>query len=448
MTMASAYYSLRRRLISSVLAVICLGLLVQAVVAYQYGREESNEIFDYHMERIALSLRAGNRFASTPDNQIEVMDESTDDLMIQVWDSGGQVLFQSTTQMALPMVHRAGLSTVVHDGVSYRLFVLKSEGRVIQLAQDMKVRSALAGKLALRVIQPIFFLLPVLLLLVGWQLTHSLKPLAVIGKELAAREADDLGPVGKKVSMPAEVQPLVSEINSLLDRLRLTFEKQKNFIADAAHELRTPFAALKIQAKVILRARTDEERNHALDRLDHGINRAARLIDQMLQLAQQQAVHSESPDAMVFDPAESIKTAANDLALIAHEKNLHIELGLAENLKIFGNEGSVRIMLKNLIDNAIKHAPVNGHVKISLGCEAMQVMICIEDNGSGIKPEHREKVFDRFVRVSDPHIQGSGLGLSIVKSVVEAHKGHISLGESANLGGLLVNVSFPAAELG
>jgi two-component system OmpR family sensor kinase len=302
----------------------------------------------------------------------------------------------------------------------------------------------MASNLALRTLGPIAVMMPILMLVVWWVVSGSLEPVARVRKQLASRQADDLSPVSD-AGLPDEVRPLVQELNLLFGRVRTAFDTQQNFVADAAHELRTPLAALKLQVQSLERSdsRADsvEARKLAISRLSAGIERATRLVEQLLVLARQEA------SAAPHQPVELAGLARRAVAdLIGVAQNKHIDLGLqrADAGEVEGQPDALMILLRNLVDNAIKYTPAGGTVDVSVAAEQGTLSVTVEDSGPGIPAEERERVFDRFYRVPGSEAAGSGLGLAIIKAIAERHGATLVLGESARLGGLAATVRFPS----
>src|SRR5690606_19949891 len=235
--------------------------------------------------QMALSLRSGIPLINRPE-ELELFGGF--DFVVQVWTQDGVRIFQSSRNLELPQRAVLGFSNLRTAGGDYRVYSLRTSTRVIQVAQDLAVRRRMAGELALRTVGPIAVMVPLLMLVTWWVGTWSLAPVARVRTQVASRAVDDLSPVND-VGLPDEVRPLVQELNLLLARLRDAFEAQRNFVADAAHELRSPLAALSLQVQNLRRAPDDTARRHALERLAAGVERATRLVEQLLVLARQEA---------------------------------------------------------------------------------------------------------------------------------------------------------------
>jgi two-component system OmpR family sensor kinase len=415
----SVSHSLRARLLWFLLAAIVLAAMAQALIAYRSARSDADEIFDYHMQQMALSLRSGAPLSNHANDP--AADPGNDDMVVQVWTPDGVQVFRSLSRAELPQRAVLGFSNVRVRGATYRIFSVQTSNQTVQIAQDMAVRQRMAGALALRTVAPIALMAPLLMLVVWWVVSGSLAPVSRVRKQVAARQADDLSPVSES-DLPDEVKPLVHELNLLFGRVRTAFEAQQHFVADAAHELRSPLAALKLQVLSLDRAEDAAARAVAVGRLTAGIERATRLVEQLLVLAR----------------------TLGDMAGSAQARDIDLGLPRADEASVAGQGDALLILLRNLIDNAIKYTPPGGTVDVEVIQGERGPVLCVEDSGPGISPEERERVFSRFYRVPGSAAGGSGLGLAIIKAIAERHGAALVLGQSGRLGGLQVKVEFPA----
>lgn len=433
--------SLRTRLLGFLLMAIVLAAGVQAAVAYRTVLKEADDIFDYHMQQMALSLRAG----LPPSAAIGGLGdgEQNFDFVVQVWTTQGVRIFESAEDAALPQLAVLGFADVHARGTTYRVFSVQTRGLVIQVAQDMGVRRKMAGALALRTVGPIAIMAPLLMLVVWWVVSQSLAPVARVRRQVAAREADELSPVSED-GLPDEVRPLVHELNLLFDRVRQAFEAQKHFVADAAHELRSPLTALKLQVQSLERAPDEAARELAIARLVAGIDRATKLVEQMLALARHEASAAAGAKPVPVDLSEVARLALSDAIASAQARRIDVGLAHADDaVVVSGQPEALRMLLRNLLDNAVKYTPEGGRVDIGIARDDRGTLLTVDDNGPGLPLTERERVLDRFYRSGEPKAPGSGLGLAIVKSIADLHGGTVSLAESAGLGGLRVAVRFP-----
>ncbi|AOW14610.1 two-component sensor histidine kinase [Hydrogenophaga crassostreae] len=435
-------HSLRARLLGLLLLAILLTALAQAFVVYREARAEADSIFDYHMQQMAQALRTGVSMPDLPALDEELTTDKGFDFLVQVWSNDGLSVFQSRAGAALPQRAVLGFSEVRVRNIPYRVFSMQTRSQVIQVAQDMGPRRAMARSLAWRTITPILWMAPLLMLVAWWAVSASLRPVERVRAQVASREADELSSVAEQ-GLPDEIRPLVHELNLLFDRVRNAFEAQQHFVSDAAHELRSPLAALRLQVQGLQRARDDESRQVALDRLLSGIDRATRLVEQLLMLARQEAgmATGSPPQAVVLSDLVRMGMAeANPLAQLKH-----IDLGLcdADDSLLLGQPEALRILLRNLLDNAIKYTPEGGQVDVSVRREGSLLMLSVDDSGPGIPDAERSRVFDRFYRIQGAVAGGSGLGLAIVNAIARAHGAQLALAQAASLGGLRVELRFP-----
>ncbi|MBG6076345.1 ATP-binding protein [Polaromonas sp. CG_9.11] len=440
-------HSLKRRLLWFVLVAILLAAVLQAVTAYRGALRQADALFDDHLQQMARSLRGGIPLGLP---QAGVEEDSAYDLFVQIWGQDGTQIFRST-RSALPPRAVLGFSDVEAHGNRYRVYTLQTPLQTVQIAQDLSARTARARALALRAVLPFAWLTPLLMLAVWWIIKRSLAPIERTRQAVASRAADDFSPL-QGAGLPDEVRPLVDELNLLFGRVRHAFEAQKNFVADAAHELRSPLTALKLQAQTLRRVDGDRAaREAAVARLNLGLDRAIRGVEQLLLLAREEAGPAPASGTQPVDLQQVVQLAVADT--LPQARLGHIDLGLAEDASaqavppVSGQKEALRILLRNLLENAVKYTPPGGQVDMSLALVDGSPVLTVEDSGPGIAPELRPRVFDRFFRVSDTAQQtGSGLGLAIVKAIADRHGAVLALGESARLGGLKVEVRFaPAA---
>ncbi|MFZ3084719.1 ATP-binding protein [Rhodoferax ferrireducens] len=434
-------HSLRGRLLWLLLVAIIFLAGVQAVIAYRTALAEADVIFDYQMQQMAMSLRPGLPVGGELDESFETKDEENFDFVIQVWTADGLRVFQSSARAELPQRAVLGFSTVQARGTTYRLFSVAAGAQVIQVAQDMAARREMAGTLALRTVSPMVLMVPLLMLVVWWVVSASLAPVSRVRKQIATRQADDLSELSEG-DLPDEIRPLVHELNLLFHRVRQAFDAQNNFVADAAHELRSPLAALKLQLQGLRRAADEAARDVAINRLNAGIDRATRLVEQLLVLARQQSNSAAGAKAVPIDLTTLARLALADAAGAAAARQIDLGLAQADPGIVMGHEEALRILMRNLLDNAIKYTPVGGTVNLAIRGKDGQTLLTVDDSGPGIAAEDRQRVLDRFYRVAGTEGSGSGLGLAIVKTIADLHQATLSIDRSESLGGLRATVTF------
>ena len=325
----------------------------------------------------------------------------------------------------------------------YRVYSLQTQEHTVQIAQDLDARQARARTMALRAVLPIALLAPLLMLAVWWLIDRSLAPVERTRRQVAARAAGDLSPL-PDAGLPAEVLPLVRELNLLFGRARQAFETQRRFVADAAHELRSPLTALKLQAQALRRPQDDASRDAAIARLNDGIDRAIDLVGQLLALAREEGERQQPSPPQPVDLQELVREVVSEVLPQAQGRRIDLGLLPGENepLQVQGAREALHTLLRNLLGNAIKYTPDGGQVDISLSLRDRSPCLFIEDSGPGLPEAERERVFDRFYRVPGTGAQGSGLGLAIVKTIADAHGATVTLDRSPRLGGLRCEVRF------
>lgn len=429
--------SVRRTLLVALLGAVALVSVVAAAATYRIARQEIDDLFDYQLRQAALSLtdRALARAEGTG---------GAGDLVFQIWDETGQVrLYVSRPGFALPPVTELGFSTAGGPTGVWRIYTTMIGDEVVQVGQPLRVREALALSATRRTLAPLLILLPLLAVLVWRIVGRALKPLESLAGAAAARTPAALEPFDER-NVPEEVVPLVRALNGLLERLGGAMAAQRAFVADAAHELRTPLAALKLQTQ-LARDADGAERAAALAELEGGLDRATHVVRQLLTLARLEpgAEAGAAPRAPV-ELAELARQAVADHAVLAERGE--VDLGVAaasEDAVALADGAALRTLLANLVDNAVRYTPPGGRVDVSAGAAEGRPWLEVADTGPGIPSAERERVFDRFYRVPGAAASGSGLGLAIVRAIADRNGAEVTLGDTAG-GGLTVRVTFPA----
>jgi len=433
-------HSLRIRLLLSLGIAIAAVALLQFATSFHAAMGQANNLFDYHMQQMALALQDSS-FEQNRWRKFASIDNEKFEFAVQVWTDSGLRVYQSRKFKVLPKQAGIGYSTVTLDNGDWRIYAVENNGRQIQVSQRMEARRDRAISLALHALWPVLAA-AVLLFATAWWVVHSaLSPLKQIGRELANRNVDSLTPISNE-RVPSEVSPLVAELNLLLTRVAQALESQQRFVADAAHELRTPLTALKLQVQTLARMKDDGGRTQAVTRLLGGVARASRLVEQLLSLARQDPLAQPRPFCVV-SLTDCLEDAFSELRPFAASRQIELRLVETAQAEILGDADGLLILLRNLLDNAIRYCPEHGRIQASVRLFDDTAVVTIDDSGPGIPLQERERVFDRFYRVPGTAQSGSGLGLSIVKTIVDRHQAAIALGDAA-LGGLAITISFPA----
>jgi two-component system OmpR family sensor kinase len=431
--------SIRRRLLITLLAGVTAAIALSALSTYRVARDEANALFDYQLEQAALSLREGvlaDALLSAP-----IDDEQDAQMLVQIGDLGGTRLYLSRPETNMPLHSQPGFTDVATDEGLWRVYTAQARDHLVQVAQPHSVRDRLAADLAWRTIWPLVAALPLLGLLIWITVGRGLAPLARLAGDLSHRSPAALEPVPER-QLPEELRPLVGALNGLLGRLSQALESQRAFVADAAHELRTPLTALSLQAQLAQRAASEGERTTALAQLRRGIERATHLVEQLLVLARTESQSAAGGARLPVSLDELARETASQLAPVATAKEVDLGVEQLEALSLVGDASSLRTMLVNLADNAVKYTPHGGRVDLAIFRDADDAVIEVRDTGPGIPAAERERVFDRFYRVAGNAQTGSGLGLAIARRIAAAHGGSILL-EDAAPHGLRVRVRLP-----
>ncbi len=436
--------SLRRTLLLNLLAAIVAVFAIGGLAIYTIARNEIDALMDYQLRQLALSLR-DQRFGAPPGASLLAPEESLD-FVIQLWDARGVRLYLSHPHSVLPSLAKFGYNTVATSEGDWRVYSMPLQDHVIQIAQPMSVRSRLAAAAALRMLVPLLALMPLLGALIWYLVGRGLRPLARLARDVACRRPDSLDPL-RAEGIPDEARPLVQALNRLLERLDQALGAQRAFVADAAHELRTPLAALQIQLQLTERAVDEDARRAALAELRSGLQRATHLVQQLLTLARTEPGGSGDVPLIRVVLADVARQGLADHAALAEARR--IDLGaeqLDDRLAVIGDPAALRTLVGNLVDNAIRYTPQEGRVDVAVrrepGAAGQTCWLTVDDSGPGIPADERERVLGRFYRRPGVDEPGSGLGLSIVRSIAERHHARLVLDASPH-GGLRVAVGFP-----
>jgi len=462
--------SLRRRLLLLLLLTVTIAGAISLWSAYEGAEHETLELFDAQLASstrlmrslIVPSLKQKNNIKSL--NNIRLEDRFTVEgeehghnhdfnitLVFQVFDRHGQLILHSINSPDKPMQElnhdysgTFGFSDFLFGEEQWRVYGVWDENKqyFVVTAQSYTLRDKLTRDILREIVYPFTLLLPILSILIWIMVTQGLRPLKQVATQLSRRDGDNLTPL-QLTQTPKEIRPLGDALNRLFSRLQHSLQKERRFTSDAAHELRTPLAGLRTHAQLALKAKEETPRKHALKQLVQGVDRASHLIDQLLTMARLEPenqtqqhgplnLHTLAVDAIVQSTPMALKK--------------EIDLGLAENSDrhyLFGSSPALRILLRNLIDNALRYTPSHGQVQVSIVKTEGHLRLSVCDSGPGIPEQERNQVFSRFYRGEGHQATGCGIGLSIVKRICDLHNAQIEL-HRADLGGLRIDINFPS----
>ena len=438
-------YSLKRRLLLALLGSIALVWLATAVFSYFDARHELDELLDAHLAQSVSLLQAqtGREPGEIDTEHMPQLHKRARSVAIQMWENGRVLRLHSVSAPAERLsAQDEGFSDARIKGERWRVFSAWDAERryLVQVGERYETRDEIAANLAKNLLLPLLFSLPPLGLLVWFNVARGLRPLGALGRQVAGRDPGNLGTLDAG-EIPAEVLPLVENLNRLFERVARLIENERRFTADASHELRTPLAALKTQAQVALASNDDAERRHALEQVIAGCDRAAHLVQQLLTLARLDPDEPGSK-AEACDLQALARAAVAELAPFALSRNIEIDLAEGAAVETMGHAGLIAILLRNLIDNAIRYGSEGGSVHVRAARVDQAATLTVADQGPGIPADERNKVGQRFYRVLGTEEFGSGLGLSIVKRIAELHGASFSLGEGEQGKGLVAAVTF------
>ncbi|WP_175651813.1 ATP-binding protein [Pseudomonas sp. Marseille-P9899] len=414
--------------------VLSLAILLVAVVAsifaFVSALDEAHEQQDETLRQVAVLFDRQHMTLQYPEGKAIEGDDEESRVIIQYLADGKQSSATTDELMPLPFPTTLadGLSTVDVAGEAFRVLVrTTARGERIAVAQEIDARNKEARESAWRSLLPFLILLPVLLLVVGDLVRKLFRPIAALAAEVDQRAEQELHPLDEQ-HLPTEIRPFVIAINRLLERVAQSMETQRRFVADAAHELRSPMTALSLQAERLDAAEMPEAARERLLPLSRGIERARKLIDQLLTLAAAQSALNHPVVAVSVH--DIYRRALEDLWPLAERKHLDVGVEGAEDVHVLINEMDLLTLVKNLLDNAIRHTPDGGRIDLSVQRTQATARLQIKDSGPGIAVAEQERVFDPFYRSLESAETGSGLGLAIVKAITDRSGARIEIGFS------------------
>ena len=440
--------SLRLRLVFLLSVGLGIAWLVAAWFTHAESRHEIDRLFDAQLAQSAQVLLGTTRHElhesiERGDDEIPVSHEYEQKLAFQIWDKSDLLLRSTIAPDTAMASDKEGYSETVVNGQSWRVLT-RWDARhefMIQVGEPLAGRESLARHITLKMLLPTFIALPVLAGLIWFGVGAGLQPLKLLKQEVRQRTANRLEPLAM-TDVPEEVAPLVKALNDLFDRLQHAFEGERRFTADAAHEMRTPLAALKIQAQVALRSTDEAERRVALENVLRGVDRATRLVEQLLALARIDPEMAAIGYKQV-DLHGLATTVMADMEPLAHAKQIEMLLNDGPVCHVSGDVAQLSLLLRNLLDNAIRYTPTGGRVTVTLR-DSNGVTLEVRDTGPGIPETERKQVLQRFYRIAGSGEEGSGLGLSIVRRIAQLHGARLELHDNDVEPGLLVKVLWPS----
>jgi two-component system sensor histidine kinase QseC len=447
--------SLKRRLLLLALGATALVWLVTVLFTWLDARHEIREVLDAHLAQSAslLLVQLSHDLDEIETEHAPLLHKDARKVAFQIWEEGVRLGLHSVNAPQEPLGTRdQGFSERTVEGSRWRVFTSwdASGEYLIHVGERMELREELAAEMAQGLLLPLLVALPVLGILLWIAVGRGLRPLASLTDEVAQRDPDNLAPLDA-ARTPRDVLPLVEQLNRLFARIAQSFERERRFTADAAHELRTPVAAIKAQAQVAQLASGLPARDHALDQVVAGAERASRLVEQLLTLARLDAIDRNAlePCGLRALAAQAVAEAAP--AALSHGVCLElVASGDVPDVQVRCIPALVEVLIRNLIDNAVRHGG-GGAVRVEVADPTGCAVVSVTDEGPGIPEHERSKVLERFYRLPEAGEGGSGLGLSIVQRIAQIHDAELVMrsGPAMDSGeggkGLRVEVRFPLA---
>jgi two-component system, OmpR family, sensor kinase len=426
--------SLRRIILAWVTAVMAIVGIAATAASYYFAKHEADNLLDDQLRQIALSAGEGLSDNALPSIRRKLEHE----VVVQIWDAGEGII--RTSPFDFPRQSGLGFTDITFAGKSWRVYTSSDGQRTVQVAQRWSVRNELAENAAFGAALPILGAIPITWLVVIWAINRLLRQLADFAETLAQRSVDAKDPIPLG-SVPSEIAPLNIAINALIGRHQQAVYRQRQFVSDAAHELRTPLAALQIQVDN-LKTHARDTRSEAIDEMNAGVRRACALVEQLLRLARVEGC-AASVNRLDVDLKDLIAAVVADHVAVAMQRD--VDLGLADNgaFGIHLSDPEIRILFDNLLDNAIRYTPGGGKIDIVIERHCDNVLIEVADSGCGIPDAALPRIFDRFFRAAPPDIEGTGLGLAIAKAIADRNGFRLLIINRDDAAGVLARVEIP-----
>lgn len=443
--MNTVWFSLRRRLLGLLLGGVSAAWLATMVFSYIDAHHEVDELFDAQLAQAAQTLLAlaSHKDGDGIEDIGEVAHKYQRQLRFQIWRSDGKLLVRSNNAPASALTEVGGFSEIEANDGHWRQFSQWNPEHTlqVQVSENHYFRDDLIGQIAWRLLFPALFGLPLIGLWVWVGTRRGLASLDELATQIASREPQQLQAL-RPAAAPEEIRPMLEALNGLFGRVEGALEAEQRFTADAAHELRTPLAALQAQLQVALRARDAAERDRSLAQLQTGLTRASHLVDQMLHLARLDP-HAGLPDPHPVDLGLLAEAVCAELGPLILARKVDFALEADKNCVVSGQVDWLHVLIRNLIDNAVRYTPDGGQVHVGIRGDAQTIRLEVSDSGPGIAPGERHTALQRFRRLNQGGESGSGLGLAIVARIAELHGARIELGDSPYPSGLQVSVCWP-----
>jgi two-component system, OmpR family, sensor kinase len=438
-------HSIKRFLLIYITLAILLIYCLISLASYWVSKEELDELYDANLEQVGSAIAAQHLaihdvkhlYSNTQVGKGSTI-QGEEEFYVRVLAKDGTVLYVSHPDIKVPLPSTLGFSTQKYLNKQWRFFAIKVNQETIQVAQSLRLRKNTIKETAISLMASQLLFIPFLVLLIFLAIRKALSPLSILSNEIQHRHSTDLKPFPDH-QLPVEIKPLVQSLNIFMGKLSDMVGVLKRFTSDAAHELRTPITALKLQLSLLEQAKTKDEQELAIQSLKIGVGRTEQLISQLLTLARIEP-NNRLREIKRLNLLQLVKESIEELLPLAHQKGIDLGLTNGEVAMIDGVQHEIKVLINNVLDNAIRYTPNYGSVNISLSNDSEHAILEVNDTGPGIAIDDFERVFERFYRGENKDTCGSGLGLSIVREIALQHGAIIKL---SNLNhGLSFKVTF------
>jgi len=433
--------SIRSKLLIAFTGTIFCVTTAAAIAVYWEVKDEANELFDYQLKQMATVFLNTNTISLNAFNTKNDMEEVDDDFALVVYDAQNKKLFSSGLDFSVPYPNATGYQSQLIDREKWHSFALKNSKKTVLVLQPEKAREKIAASTAFMAIVPFLIAFPVFGILIWLIIRQGLLPLRDFQKKVALLDEHSLEPLAFS-SMPLELKPLGDALNTMIKRLKIAIDARKNFIADAAHELRTPLAVLKLQLELAQKLTNTQDVQSSLNNLEKGVERANRLVEQLLTLARQERSEADRLPAKI-NMTQIVTDIVVSSLPFAEAKGVELEVRRIEQIYLTADEHEIQTAVANLVDNAIRYTPAGGIVSLNLYSQNHHAVLNVIDSGIGIKDDEKKRIFDRFYRVNNDSI-GSGLGLSIVREICQKYGAKLTVGDNSPHGAIF-SIEFPGS---
>lgn len=430
--------SLRRAIASRVVTLLAAVGLSAAATSFVFVTREMDSFLDAQLQEIAINLGPANRSGGAP--LLETEDE--DHLAVRIWDHNGQLLHRSGPAADIGWQPVPGLSDVTENGRAWRVYRWSDARQNVQIAQTWSARREIATNAAAGAALPLLLAIPLAWYLIRRAVDRTLRGLQRLSVDIGQRSIDAREPL-RPVGVPDEVVSLIDAIDQLVERHRQALEAQRRFVADAAHELRTPLAALQIQTANLLADHPGLVRQEIFDEFDSGVRRAARLTNQLLEMARVEGASLRIRETV--DLVALIRSVLAEFVPLAEACNIELGISADKAISVETNPHALSQLIRVLLDNAVRYASRGGAIDIRIGRAGINPVIEIVDDGPGIPADAMPFIYDRFFRAAPQDIEGTGLGLAIAKATADHNGLGLSHRNRTDSSGTIATVTFPAS---